>query len=624
MRFLIDKRRHWLTALHDMCMAGAAFLLALALRLGDGVSAYVGTMLPWYTLWCMGICLLVFARMRLYRGLWRYASFPDLARITQAVTVALLIFYLVLFSYNRLTDVPRSVPFIHWLLLLALLGGPRFFYRMLRDRQLGLRTSLRAADRIPVLLIGAGDRAELFLRDTRSGPSAQYLVIGIVDDNPARIGHAIRGVRIVGHMDDLPQVMETLARSGLKPQRAILTYDGLDGAKIRRLLDATEKLGLPLSRLPRLSEFKAGMQEKLEIRPIAVEDLLGRAQNVHDKAPVRTFIEGKTVLITGAGGTIGSELTRQIASLAPAKLLLYELSEYALYQIDQELSRNFPQISRESILGDVRDTDHLKSVFERYKPHSVFHAAAIKHVPLAESNPEEAVLTNIFGTQAVADACVRAGVSVMVLISTDKAVNPANVMGATKRAAESYCQALATIPGKSGTRTVAVRFGNVLGSTGSVVPLFQSQLARGGPLTVTHPDMVRYFMTVREAVELVLQAATLSKNSGELYVLDMGQPVRILDLAEQMIRLGGLKPYQDINIEFTGLRPGEKMFEELFHFSEEHAKTAHESIWLARQQSAPMDVLLLSFTPLRDACSKRDRARVIEALKRIVPEYRPT
>ncbi len=619
---LLPNRRQLLTALHDTVMAGASLLLALDLRLGDDTFAYVGRLLPAYILLCAAICLFVFTRLRLYRGLWRYTSTPDLVAITKSVTIALLLFYLLLFVLTRLSGMPRSVPFIQWLLLLAMLGGPRFLYRIVRDKQLGLATSLANDNRIPVLLIGGGDRAELFLRDTRSGPSAQYLVVGILDDNPLRTGHTIHNVRIYGQMNDLPKVVEQLAHSGLKPQRAILTYDTLEGPKVRNLLNAAEALGLPLARLPRLAEFKEGMREGLEIRPIAVEDLLGRAQNVHDKTPLRESLTGKVVLVTGAGGTIGSELVRQIASFNPARLVLFELSEFALYRIDLELSRDFPAVTRKAIIGDVRSRDHLDALFAREKPDAVFHAAAIKHVPLAESNPEEAALTNVQGTACVADACVKHKVAVMVLISTDKAINPSSVMGATKRVAESYCQALGADARLSQqTRFVAVRFGNVLGSTGSVVPLFEQQLKAGGPLTVTHKDMVRYFMTVREAVELVLQAGTLAGKNGEVYVLDMGQPVKILDLAEQMIRLSGLKPYTDIKIEFTGLRPGEKMFEELFHPTEESAKTAHEGIWLANLPQVSMDALAKKIAKLYEACDGRRAQDVVASLKALVPEY---
>jgi len=618
----LPNRRQLFTALHDTVMAAVSFLLTLYLRLGDDMFRYVGPRLPLFALLCAATCLLVFACMRLYRGLWRYASIADLVAITKAVTIALLLFYVPLFAFGGTYVVPRSAPFIQWLLLLALLGGPRFFYRILRDRQMGVGTTPAGDNRIPVILIGSGDRAELFLRDTRSGPSAQYLVVGIVDDNPLRTGHTIHNVRIYGGMEDLPKALEELSSRGLKPQRAILTYDRIDGPKVRRLLELADALGLPLARLPSLAEFKEGMQEGLAIRPIAVEDLLGRAQNVHDKTHIQSSLAGKVVLVTGAGGTIGAELARQIASFGPKRVLLLELSEYALYRIDLELARDFPTVARTAIIGDVRDRAHLDALFTREKPEIVFHAAAIKHVPLAEANAEEAALTNVQGTCCVADACVAHGAKTMVLISTDKAINPSSVMGATKRVAESYCQALGGDKALSkGTRFVAVRFGNVLGSTGSVVPLFEQQLKAGGPLTVTHKDMVRYFMTVREAVELVLQAATLSGRNGEVYVLDMGQPVKILDLAEQMIRLSGLKPYHDIQISFTGLRPGEKMFEELFHASEAEAKTEHESIWLANPAQVPMETLAAKLSKLYEACTGRESGKVVRYLRELVPEY---
>lgn len=622
MRLLASKGHTLRPALHDTFMATAGFVLALYLRYGNTTDTFSSPFLPIYLVICACVCLPVFMKAGLYRGLWRYASLPDLVTIVQAATLALLPFYLVLFAINRLVDIPRSTPFIHWLLLIALLGGPRFVYRLWRGRRLGLDNSFSTKDRIPVLLVGAGDRAELFLRDTRSGASSDYLVVGMVDDDTKHHNRTIHNVRIYGTIDDIPKVVEKLERADVKPQKVILTYDTFDGERVRHLLAITEKLGMPLTRLPRLSEFKQGVQETLTIQPIAVEDLLGRAQNVHDKSKVAAFLQDKTILITGAGGSIGSELVRQVANFSPKHILLFELSEYALYQIDMELGRLFPHIPRTPLLGDVRDTALLESVLSQYKPSVVLHAAAIKHVPLAESNPEEAVLTNVFGTQSLADACARAKVEVMLMISTDKAVNPSSVMGASKRAAELYCQALANSPEGKHTRFVAVRFGNVLGSTGSVVPLFHQQLSRGGPITVTHPDMVRYFMTVREAVELVLQAATLSTQSGEVYVLDMGQPVKILDLAEQMIRLAGLKPYQDIQINFTGLRPGEKMFEELFLFSEEHNRTQHESIWLARQAYTPMPALKPLLASLQQASTQRQGKQTVTLLAKIVPEFR--
>ena len=619
MRFFLRSSRHVFTALHDTVMAELSFLLALYLRLGDNLYAHVGNYVVFATSLCGCICLIIFYFMQLYRGLWRYSSVPDLIAIVKSVTIAILLFYLILFIFNRLQGMPRFVPFVHWMLLIGMLGAPRFIYRIWRDRKLGLTLDFKATGRIPVILIGLNDRAELFLRDTFSGSSREYFVACIIDEKGTRTGSTIHNVDIYGSIEEMPMIVERLADKGIKPQRTILAMDMQDGAKLRRLLEITHRLGLPLARLPRMIEFKQGTAKKLEITPIAVEDLLQRAQNVHDNQALREHIAGKVVLVTGAGGTIGSELVRQIAALDPLTLLLYELSEYALYQIDMELGNAFASVSRHAIIGDIRDVPHLNAVFEQYKPHIVFHAAAIKHVPLAESNAEEAMLTNIFGTRNVARSCIAHHVNIMVMISTDKAVNPTNVMGASKRAAESYCQALGSQ--STITRFVAVRFGNVLGSTGSVVPLFQKQLASGGPITVTHPEMVRYFMTVREAVELVLYSFTLKTQGGEVCVLDMGQPVKILDLAEQMIRLAGLKPHQDIKIEFTGLRPGEKMFEELFHSTEAHEKTAHDSIWLVSPRYLLLDQMEIVLRKLHTACETRQKEKALLLLKELVPEY---
>jgi len=624
MRIFTHHRRHLLTALHDFIMAVLSFLLASYLRLGNDLIDYTGKFLLFDTLVCGCVSIGIFTLMRLYRGLWRYSSIPDLIAIIKAVTLALLLSYTIIFITNRLQGVPRSLPFIQWLLLLAMLGSPRFIYRIWRDRRLGIHANLHIARKIPVILIGAGESAELFLRDTFSGLSQHYHVVAIVDEKSSRTGSTIHNVRIYGTLEELPAIITSLAQKGLKPQRLIITHDHLEGAKIRELLALANRLGLPLSRLPRLNEFKSGVQEKLEIKPIAVEDLLGRSQNIHDKSALSPYISNKIVLITGAGGSIGSELTRQLAALKPKQLLLYELSEFLLYQIDRELGEHFPTLPRLAIIGDVRDKGHLEQVFAQHKPQVVFHAAAIKHVPLAEENCEEAVLTNLFGTKNLADTALLHNVESMVMISTDKAVNPSSLMGATKRAAESYCQALSSQPSSltpSSTRFITVRFGNVLGSNGSVVPLFQQQLAAGGPITVTHPDMVRYFMTIREAVELILQSMTIANGKGEICVLDMGQPVKILDLAEQMITLAGLKPYEDIPIIFTGLRKGEKMFEELFHFGEEHAKTAQTGIWLATPRYGGLEEINLHLEALLTACQNRDAAKTRCLIQLLVPEY---
>lgn len=616
--------RNLLAALHDAGMAGLSFVLSLYIRLGadqwDQAQDYVWPATIGFTL----VSVVVFGYMRLYRGLWRYASMQDMVAIVKAVTLCVLIFAVLMFTMTRLAGMPRSVPFINWMLLSFMLGGPRFLYRACKDRTFTFSFALREAARIPVLLIGAGDQAEQFIRDMARDPRAPYAVVGLVGSGPAQKGRTIHRVRILGDTLALEHIIRKLERKGLKPQKLIVADDA-GGSDIRTLLEVADAMGIPLARLPRLSEFKFGMSDRLEVRPIAVEDLLGRAQNVLDRDSMRELVGGKRVLVTGAGGTIGGELTRQLAAFKPAELILIEASEFNLYHIDLQIRQAFPELKLTIVLCDVRDVRHVEAVFAQHKPQLVFHAAAIKHVPMAEINIEEAILTNVFGTLIIAETSLKHDVQAMVMISTDKAVNPGNVMGATKRLAESFCQALGSTE-KKGTKFITVRFGNVLGSTGSVVPLFQEQLKRGGPLTVTHPDITRYFMTVREAVELVLQAAVLGVGMTErqecIFVLDMGQPVKIYDLAVQMVKLAGLRPDEDIKIEFTGLRPGEKLFEELFHDAESVVKTRHDSISLASPRFADMTSLRKSLDTLYAHCSMRRTEEALALLKQLVPEFK--
>jgi len=614
-----------LAVLHDTLMAMVSFVLSVYIRLGaDQFYLSADYLRPGTILFTL-VSVAVFSYMRLYRGLWRYASMKDMIGIVKAVTLSVLIFAVLMFTLNRLEGLPRSLLFINWMLLLFMLAGPRFAYRAFNDRT--FNWSLKEQDKIPVLLIGAGNHAEQFIRDMSRDPNSTYDIVGLVDDNREQKGRTIHSVPIYGGTDSLSAIMDKLERKGQRPHKWILTDDTIAGATVRNLLELADSIGVPLARLPRLSEFKHSVNDRPQVRPIAVEDLLGRAQNVLDRESMQKFVEGRKVLITGAGGTIGGELTRQIAQFKPRELILIELSEFNLYHIEHEIRDNFPELPLIVLLADIRDVHHIDVIFKKHQPNLVFHAAAIKHVPMAEKNIEQAILTNVYGTSHIAEACQKYKADVMVMISTDKAVNPGNVMGATKRLAESYCQALGRMEyqGKH-TKYFTVRFGNVLGSTGSVVPLFQEQLARGGPLTVTHPDMVRYFMTVREAVELVLQAAVLGdamKDRQEcIFVLDMGQPVRILDLATQMIKLAGLRPNDDIKIVFTGLRPGEKLFEELFHFSENAVKTTHEGIFIASPRFTDMATLRKGLETLLVTSSQRKAPEALAQLKLMVPEFK--
>jgi O-antigen biosynthesis protein WbqV len=480
---------------------------------------------------------------------------------------------------------------------------------------------------VQVLLVGANDGAELFLQANRRRGRAPYFVVGILDDAERRKGRQIGGVDVLGPTDALEAILADLRRRGFRPQRLVVAAT-MDGAALGNVVDLADRCGLTAVRLPRINELNrtAKVESGLDVSPIAIEDLLGRPQTVLDRAAMDELVRGRRVLVTGAGGSIGAELVRQIAQRGPARLDLVDNSEFALYAIDREVEENWPHVPRRATIGDVREADAMRHVLARAAPEIVFHAAALKHVPLLEANPAQGALTNAIGTRNVADAAVAAGAHAMVLISTDKAVNPTNVLGATKRLAEIFCQARDAQ--SVSTRFVAVRFGNVLGSSGSVVPLFQRQLGAGGPITVTHPDIERYFMTIREACELVLQASVLAlagdgTSRGSLLVLEMGGPVRILDLAKRMIRLAGKRPERDIAISFTGLRPGEKLYEELFYKDELNTATSVPGIQLA--VSPPVDAASIEadLAALEAVALRCDDAGVVATLQRILPSYKP-
>ena len=610
---------------HDLVMAAVSFVVAIYLRQGDQwVLGWDHAMLTVATASFTGVAAVAFMSARMYKGVWRYASVNDLLTLIKGATLTVAAFYLLMFLTTRLQDLPRSILIINWFVLLALLGGPRFLYRSWKDRRRAVKLAASGQNRIPVLLVGAGDEAELFLRATAS-PDAEYRAVGLISELGARVGRNIHGVDVLGSTAELDAVVGQLRERGQAPQRLIVTDHRLDGGVMRRLLDDCDRLGLTLARIPRLTDLKDGVEDKLTIRPIAVEDLLGRPQAVLDRDSMAAMINGRSVLVTGAGGSIGSELVRQIAGFGPARLVLFDACEFNLYAIDLELAGSHPGLTRVPVLGDVRDRVRVMEVMAGHRPDLVFHAAALKHVPMVEYNPDEGVLTNAIGTRIVAESCVANGVGVMVQISTDKAVNPTNVMGASKRVAEMYAQAL-DLSGTP-TRFVTVRFGNVLGSTGSVVPLFQRQLAAGGPLTVTHPEMTRYFMTIREAVELVLQASAFGvahpDYRGKIFVLDMGEPVRIVDLARQMIRLAGLRPDVDVKIEFTGLRPGEKLFEEIFHGSEPPVPTERKGILVAAPRAADAGELADRLDRLAEVCRAHDSAAAVTMVQALVPEFVP-
>ena len=592
-------------------MAFAAFLAAFFLRLGSDVLNDRPDVIQMAAVFA-AVAAVVYLFTGIYRHVWEYVSAKDAANILRTAIAVVLVFLPAWFFVARLEAFPRSMPFISWFMLVMFLAGPRLIYRMIRDRHVH-NTAVGAPGSTPILLIGAGPEAEKFIR-ARAG---SYHILGMLTGRGDRVGQVIHGVEVLGRNEDLPRVVADLDSKERRPQKLILVGGDVSGQTVQMLLTLAEQAGCPLERVVVQHEH---IQRPM---PIAIEDLLGRPQSDLNRQAMAAMIGGRRVLVTGAGGSIGSELVRQISDAGPSHLTLLDHGEFNLYAIDMEVRQRYVSLSCATLLADVRDGALMKDIIAREKPDIVFHAAALKHVPMVELNPLEGLLTNAVGTRNVADACVAGGVRVMVMISTDKAVNPSNVMGASKRVAEIYCQA-ADLRGV-GTRFITVRFGNVLGSAGSVVPLFRKQLETGGPLTVTHPDIERFFMTTHEAVELVLQAAALGpgrNDEGAIYVLDMGKPVKIIDLARDMIRLAGKSA--EIGIQITGLRPGEKLSEELFHGQEPPVATDMAGVFIARPRTVEHAVIAAKLAALDEACRRRDEPAALALVADLVPELRRT
>lgn len=516
----------------------------------------------------------------LYRGMWMFASLPDLRRVLKAVALSSLALF-VLVAFDRLGGpvVPRSVLVLYPILLLVLMGGGRVTWRMWREHR--LYGDLRAVGK-PVVIVGAGTGGAMLVRELERNPD--WRVVALVDDAEEKWGLELNGKPIAGAIETLPQVLQDF-----RAQHVILAMPSAAADATKRAADIAVRAGAHVFTVPGIEDLMNGKVAINVMRPVDIEDLLGREPVRIDTANVQAMIAGKTVLITGAGGSIGSELCRQLARFGPSRLVLFEANEFALYNIEQWFAVNLPAVAIVPLAGDVKDVVRLEEVFSAWKPQLVFHAAAYKHVPLMEvGNAWQAVRNNVLGTLLTAQCAQQHDVECFVLVSTDKAVNPTNVMGATKRLAEMVCEALSR-KSPDGTQFEMVRFGNVLGSTGSVIPKFAEQIARGGPVTVTHPEINRYFMSIPEAAQLVLQAAAMGKG-GEIFVLDMGDPVRIVDLARNMIRLSGYTEDQ-IRIEFTGLRPGEKLYEELLADDEATCSTPHPKLRVARSRPVGEDLL---------------------------------
>ncbi len=545
----------------------------------------------------------------LYRGLWIFASLPDLKRVLRAVAMSSLAMLAFVAFYRDPFGTPRSIVVLYPMILVAWMAGGRVAYRMFKEHRLygGLN-----AEGKPVVIVGAGRGGAMLVRELDRVPD--WRVVGLVDDDPAKWGREVLGRPVFGAIDTLPQ---TLAEE--KARHVILAIPSASSVVRRRATDLAAKAGAHVFTIPGVEDLLSGRVAVSSIRPVEIDDLLGRESVEIDSAHVSAMLAGRTVLVTGAGGSIGSELCRQLARFAPQKLVLLEQSEFALYTLEQWFTVNRPDTPIVPLAGDVKDAARIDEVFAAHRPQVVFHAAAYKHVPLMEvGNAWQAARNNVLGTLRVAECARRHGAERFVLISTDKAVNPTNVMGATKRLAEMACQALQTEGGR--TQFEMVRFGNVLGSTGSVIPKFQAQIARGGPVTVTHPEITRYFMSIPEAAQLVLQAATMGEG-GEIFVLDMGEPVRIVDLARNMIRLSGFGE-DEIRIEFTGLRPGEKLYEELLADTEHTLATPHPKLRIARSRAA-LDGILAELRDWLGQAGPVSDDEVRAALGRWVPEYVP-
>jgi len=614
--------RTFIAFTHDFIAVAVAWWLAYLCRFNFDIPAvsviFLLQTLPWIVL-IQGGAFLWFG---LYRGLWRYASLPDLKRIVVAVAVGSVAVTLMLWLFGLLRNVPGAVIMLAPLLLLLIMGGSRLIYRAWKERRL---YSLESYEAKLVLILGAGSTAVNLVKALTG--SREWHVVGMLDDDPRKLGTRLQGVRVRGTIKELPQWVQKL-----NVGHVIIAIPSVSRRIHRQALEMCSEIGVKAMTVPSYADLISGKTTVSQIREIQLDDLLGRAPVVLDDDGLHDLLTGKVILVTGAGGSIGSELCRQLVSFEPKRIIFVELSEFSLYTIQEEFLARYPAMNMSFVIGDIKDHARMTQLFTQFHPTVVFHAAAYKHVPLMEQeNACQAILNNVLGTYVLAQVAINFAVDKFVLISTDKAVNPVSVMGASKRLAEMVCQALQQSISKHvnvdrnypscQTCFVMVRFGNVLGSTGSVIPKFREQIAKGGPITITHPDMTRYFMSIPEAAQLVLQAGLMggTQGGGEIFVLDMGDPVKIVDLANDLIHLSGLAE-GDIRIEFTGLRPGEKIHEELLATSESTLPTPHQKLRIA--QACQVDEQWLSeLVAWLDKVTVLSDQEVRDELIKWVPEY---
>lgn len=611
---IVAYRRALVVAVH-LVLWSLSMLLALGLRFEFDVPPTYKKVLPPLLAMSLVARVVVHWWLGLFHGLWRYSGSRDLRSLIQAATLSSATYTAAWAFFGSAISpgtFPRSVFVLDWAFSILIVGGLRFSIRTLRE--ISIQNTLPKDDRSlrRLLIIGAGDAGEMLMREVVRTYARRYEPVGFLDDNPSKHGERIHGVPVLG---PIAQVVEVAERG--RVDEIIFAIPSLSGREMREILEICRPTGATIRTLPGVDRLIDGHVTVSQLAEVNIEDLLGRDPVVLDTEALARFIEGRVVLVTGAGGSIGSELCRQLSRFRPKRLVLVEQAETNLFNIERALRAEHPGVVVAPFIADICDSKRIESIFAAERPQVVFHAAAHKHVPLMEANPGEAIKNNVFGTRKVADLAHRFGVEKFVMVSTDKAVNPTSVMGVSKRVAEIYVQALSE---RSKTQFVTVRFGNVLGSAGSVVPLFREQIAKGGPVTVTDPEMQRYFMTIPEACQLILQAGAMG-DGGEIFVLDMGEPVKIVDLARDLIRLSGLEPGQDIEIKFTGIRPGEKLFEELA-VDEEHVDgTKHPKIYVGRLRPHAFEEVERGLAELHALSDGADAMLVKRAFKRIVPEY---
>jgi len=594
--------------LYDSLVATAAFQGAIYLRIGSDQTFSPQDNVTYLIMICL-FQSVTFYLLGFYKGIWRYSSTYDLIRIIKGASVGVFGSLIILFMYNRLIDLPRTIFIIDWLLLIVLLGGGRLGYRMVRD---SVSFKSQSSTKKRVLIIGAGNAGERTFREIRSQPNMNIKVVGFIDDDHQLLRRNIHGCPVLGKINEIESISKEL-----DIDQIFVAIPSASGEEIKRIYELSKDLGTPVKILPKTSDILDTNIQLSQFRDIEVNDILGRKEVQLDEDSIKNLVTNKVILISGAGGSIGSEITRQVSVYSPKRIILVDNNELNLYRIEKELRNTRTDLTFSIYMVDVKDEESLKNVFLE-KPQVVFHAAAYKHVPLVESNPYAAVQTNVLGTKTISKISSEMLVEKFVLVSSDKAVNPTNIMGATKRISELIC--LAQQEKSERTKFITVRFGNVLGSSGSVIPLFKEQIKSGGPITITHPEIKRYFMSIPEASQLVLQSAAIG-SGGEIFVLNMGEPIFILEMAKQMISLSGFTE-NEIGIEFIGLRPGEKMFEELLLESEETLKTAHPLVYRAQAvKISPefhSDVQLLS-----NLSPSKSIEQFKKVIKKIVPQYTP-